>query len=400
MVIGSPDLNARFGEILKNATHVDIATAWATGGGHLQLLEQARKRQRIRIRAIVGTWGNATRPDALMDLHQITGGDLKIVEGANQLFHPKLYVFGNAGKSEPSAWIGSANFTKAGFGGDVGGNEEIVLEVGPGPEAKALAAWFRRRWDCCPMDSPVLEQIRRYSERWKPPRPVIQMLVSGSTSERIDLLHDAHRLQTFEDYCQALRKCEELLRGEAWGVFGDQRSYMSAIQGRQELLFGDWSQLDSDSRKRLTGNWRRPDLAWWGLIGRIRGLNVVKHKDVIQPILAKIQAADDSKFPDIAVAALDELMSIKQVGHGNATLLLTLARPDRLLSVNGESKRGLAVLSGLSRSTLGKPTNYRKLLKWLYAQPWYSTPCPDDNNAAQIWRFRAALVDAFVYKYK
>ena len=86
------------------------------------------------------------------------------------------------------------------------------------------------------------------------------------------------------------------------------------------------------------------------------------------------------------------------MGYGTATLLLTLARPDRLLSLNGASKKGLGALSGLRYSTLGQPENYRKLLQWLYKQPWYKGGEPRDEDLAAIWRVRAALVDSFVYE--
>ena len=95
---------------------------------------------------------------------------------------------------------------------------------------------------------------------------------------------------------------------------------------------------------------------------------------------------------------MQELTSIDNVAYGTATLLLTLARPDRLLSLNGASQRAYGRLSGMSHSTLGKPQNYRRLLQWLYAQPWYAESPPPDRAWEGIWRFRAALVDAFVYE--
>ena len=95
---------------------------------------------------------------------------------------------------------------------------------------------------------------------------------------------------------------------------------------------------------------------------------------------------------------MQELTAIRHVGYGSATLLLTLARPDRLLSLNAASAKGLGALSGQSYSTLGRPENYRKLLQWLYKQPWYEGGEPEDEDLAAIWRVRAALVDSFVYE--
>ena len=112
-----------------------------------------------------------------------------------------------------------------------------------------------------------------------------------------------------------------------------------------------------------------------------------------------MQAVLVSLVADVAVAALQELVSINQVAHGTATLLLTLTRPDRLLSLNGASEKAYCKLSGKRPSRLRKPEGYRELLQWLYAQPWYAESPPTDRALVQIWRFRAALVDAFAYEW-
>ncbi len=87
-------------------------------------------------------------------------------------------------------------------------------------------------------------------------------------------------------------------------------------------------------------------------------------------------------FPDMAVTAMKELTTINYVGYGTATLLLTLARPDRLLSLNSASTKGFGALSGKSPSTLGKPENYRQLLQWLYEQLCMAVR----RRRTKIWR--------------
>lgn len=167
-VLCSDNLHARFTALLSKAYSVDIATAWATPGEHLRALDAAANRG-VKIRAIVGISGNATHPDALKELSRITAGDLRIVPKGDRLFHPKLYLFERHGGGivKRQAWIGSANFTRAGFGGHSNANEEIVLEVGPGERADTLADWFQERWDRCRMDSRVSEVIRRYTEDYR-----------------------------------------------------------------------------------------------------------------------------------------------------------------------------------------------------------------------------------------
>ena len=410
LVLRSGDLIPRLKEMLRRATHVDIATAWATGGEHLRLLAEAarRKRDPVKVRALVGIAGNATRPDALRDLLDLPDGDLRIAEGEASLFHPKLYVFRRhkRGTPPPCAWIGSANFTNMGFGGGSRCNEEIMLEVGHGPQAEVLASWFDERWEACHTNRPVSEIVNQYGEGWKPSqrRRDLDRITSGSISKRVDLLADAHRPLTFEGYREALNECDVRLKDRAWSIFGESHSYMTAIPGRRRLLLGEetWSRLSHESQVRLKGGTRGAEAGWWGLIGRIRASHwpsVQRHEDEIRQIIAQVRKAED-EFPRVAATAMEDLMRIKHVGPGTASLLLTLARPGRFLSVNDASARSLARLSGTSRSTLGKPQNYARLLSWLYNQPWYSASRPEDEDGIAIWRFRAALVDAFVYDRK
>ena len=400
------DLNGRFAALLSKACSVDIATAWATTGEHLRALDAAANRG-VKIRVIVGIWGNATHPDALNELSRITEDNLRIVREGDRLFHPKLYLFRRHGNSivKRRAWIGSANFTKAGFGGRSSSNEEIVLEVGPGERADALADWFQERWDRCRMDFPVSEEIRRYTEDWKrsPPHRQVRQITLGAVSDRRDLL-DAHRPLTLEGYRQALNECEEELRDKGWEVLDPLgRSYMRVISDRRKLLLGEvsWSQLGAAAQRRLKGSYRRKDREWWGLMGRMGRKNwpaVRQNERKIRASLDAVVQAHDNEFPDIAVDAMRALTDIDDVGYGTATLLLTLARPDRLLSLNRASENGLGALTSKSPSTLRKPENYGELLGWLYRQRWYNDGPPTDEGLVRIWGFRAALVDSFVYE--
>ncbi len=330
-------------------------------------------------------------------LNSITRGNLRIVPKGGRLFHPKLYLFGRRDGTVTRAWIGSANFTKAGFGGHSRANEEIMMEVGPGARADELAARFREWWNH--YDTDTSEVIRRYKRDWKPPNRGVRTFVSGPVTRRVELLLDDRPL-TFDQFYRALRTCDQM--DLEWEVFHPERgSYMAAIRRRQALLLGEprWRDLEPASQRKLNGS-----LKWWGLIGQMnRGETwraVRDRQTEIQRILKRVRAArDDEAFPDVAVKAMKELTA-KHVQRGTTTLLLTLACPDRLLSVNGPSEKALGELSGIDASDLEEPEGYGSLLRWLYDQPWYADGPPTDGKLLPIWDFRAALVDAFVYEDK
>lgn len=154
MLLKQTDLLRVFKQRLQSAQHVDLASAWATEGKPLELL-RAAKRCGAAVRAIVGTHGNTTTPEALRMLRKI--GELRLVGRTGPLFHPKLYIFRG---DENFAWVGSANFTGKGFGE----NEELVLET---REVDEVAAWFEARWrQCGPLN---YSQLREYIENHEEP---------------------------------------------------------------------------------------------------------------------------------------------------------------------------------------------------------------------------------------
>ena len=90
---------------------------------------------------------------------------------------------------------------------------------------------------------------------------------------------------------------------------------------------------------------------------------------------------------------------MKGVREGIATRLLALARPDRFVSVNDGSRKGLAKCFGPDTPTaLGVPNNYRILLEKIYDRTWFREPAPQDEREQEICSMRAALLDCFVYK--
>ena len=102
----------------------------------------------------------------------------------------------------------------------------------------------------------------------------------------------------------------------------------------------------------------------------------------------------------IAAAAQGAVAGIRQLrgfGPGVSTRYLALARPDRLVSLNGPAPAGLGAFSGLRDKPDYLARNYGLLLQALNARPWYNSEEPEDPLERQIWRCRAALVDAIVY---
>ena len=70
MFLTTKDLERCFQARLESSC-IDISTAWATCGPVMNLFYKAVEDRDVQIRAIVGTYGDATHPDALERLRDI-----------------------------------------------------------------------------------------------------------------------------------------------------------------------------------------------------------------------------------------------------------------------------------------------------------------------------------------
>lgn len=385
----------RFRKHLSWATEIDLATAWATRHEGLRTLEQQRPRPTIR--AVVGLWGNLTDPAALRNLANI--GELHGVN-AEQCFHPKVYIFRGGGRSV--AWVGSANFTGGGFGT----NEEALFETS---DTKSVQKWFDDLWGCRDRSRPLdLDAIDDYAESRKrnppPPQPGPPNPPDVKPLRLLDEVND------WQDYVAALERCDAWWSRstqnyrQRWSVLGERSSWLETAEVLRDVIRQpDWAEFGDYDRRRLLGLISPV----WDLFGSTFGtrdptsMEAVfgDNRKAIQEIVLKVANANDDAFPELAFEAYRDLMSrsIRGVGPGIATRLLTLARPDRFLSVNGASSAGLAEHFGLPQKTLGEPLNYKRLLAAIYEQDWYKAPVPEHPRERAIHQCRAALLDPFVY---
>ena len=403
-VITSGELLNRFEERLRDCDGADIAVAWAT---HCPAIEKLRGfcDRGGELRIVVGIDGSVTDPTTLLDLR----GFSKLRVGsarrpATGLFHPKYYCFRNS--SSNTVWVGSANLTGGGFGR----NEELVLECAGDAESRA---WFDALWSSLPANPD--RAIAAYARDWQP-RPEGERRGSRSGRSRNGPPPVAERLDadwSWDDFMANLRaKHEAMLAAatkdgagkpeEPWSVFGEYRSWMHTIRvGRAVARLRSWRNLKPWQAAVLVGQ------SPWGALGTLKGAgkaysmitgNAGGDADVRAGILRHLRStgaagAEPMRTGVQALAGIRE--SGPRIGPGVATRLLALARPDRYVSLNGASRRGLAECSGLPRTTLDR--RYGDLLAWVYSSNWYRAARPTDALEGEIWDYRAALVDAFVY---
>lgn len=398
-LLDTNDLSSRFRQLVEESDSVCIAVAWMTTSDEFELLRAAATAGKA-VKVIVGLSGNATRPQALISLRQVA--HIRVGQGQPRTFHPKFYLFRSPLRNV--VWIGSANLTSGGFSL----NQELVHEF---DDDGTAVAWFEREWTR--YEHGWAQKIDEYCNNWQPPEPPPpeprQNLVPDLIEVRdpIDLLRPPP--QTWGAYVEALKRCDDFwqLRGEH-AVLRERRSYIETITtGRDLTRWASWRDLTKEECQILLGNSDRTGV--WGLLGSMKNARLAVSSFQRSPevreqirlaLLPSIEAQTEHDFLRAALLTISTISNIERFSSGVATRLLTLARPDRAISVNKGSVQGLSRLTGLSDNsqTLGDhERQYPSLLKWLYDQPWYRTPEPSDRTRS-LWHMRAALVDSFVYK--
>ena len=388
---------------LKKATHVDIAVAWAGPCDAVDELEISAKNTKIRI--AVGLSYNSTNPTTLDRLKEFA--DLRIgTSPSNGIFHPKYYCFHTPKRT--ICWVGSANLTNGGFRS----NAELVHEFEV--KNKEDLKWFELLWKNLEPDP--TEAITNYKENYTPPsRPPRPKPRKADTKPELPLLVD---IKTWADFVSGLKALNDHCHHHEypWDILGETHSYLHTIKvGREVVRLSNWTNLTRRECYILRGEKRgnANEEGNWGLLGTLPmgatpyvfnpvnmpGVGPVREQ--IREQVDRVLNANSSEIANVAQNAIKAIREIKlenpkhHIGPASATRWFSLARPDRLLSINSKSSPKLGELSGLPKTSLAK--NYAALLNWVYTQPWFKSSQPNNPLEQDIWNCRAALLDAFIY---
>ena len=355
------------------------------------------------MRIAVGISKNFTDPTAIRRLMNFS--EVKIVPDMTLgIFHPKYYCFHSR---STKCWVGSLNLTSAGFGS----NSELAYEF---IQQDQDQEWFEQLWHNLPDHTEII--LENYEKIYNPPKRTHYT----HTEYQVTALPSLTDIESWDQFIDGLRELDAYChqRDFSWDILGETRSYLHTINvGRGVISLDDWSKLTLRECDILRGFHRKNDHEGaWGLLGRLpmgsapyvfnpKNMPAVGvFRQQIRDRISQVFEAEGAGISIMAQNAVQEIWHIKPVegneygvGPAAATRWLTLARPDRLVSVNGKSAKGLGRAAGLPRTVVALSKRYSDLLGWVYSRPWFNAACPDDPFGRQIWNCRVALLDAFVY---
>lgn len=404
MFLTQEQLLPRLKERLEAADRVDIATAWMSFGGAFSALHAFAKARPNSLRAIVGTDGTTTHPRALRQIQQ--SAQLRL-PATHPLFHPKVLIFHQ--RDGAVIWVGSANFTRCGFEQ----NTEVVAELLD--ESGDARAWFDKTWS--ELDADCGPRLDQYEATWKP-APGGQGYDPTPPLSEETLWELAKGLTDWPSFVHALKVANPIWQQKMnCTVDGEASSWLNTITLGTEITRREsWDDLsDVDYHVLLGIKDDAEDVMGYGLLGSMQGAGEVKatflrhtpeNRATREHIRSYLQGpihASDSAFPEAAIEFIRQVSGMKRFGPAVATRLLTLARPDRAVSVNNGSRPGLSQLTGLPRSALSNvPTgsrakSYADLLAYLETKDWYRHPQPANRYEQTLANARGALLDCLVY---
>ena len=252
-LIGSNQLSKRFRELASEAGRIDIAVAWARPCEAIEALAASY----ANIRIAVGISKNFTDPTTLRRLNDIA--ELRIVpDDSSRIFHPKYYLF--HGK-QSICWVGSANLTGGGFGGNV----ELVHEFKINSDEHR--DWFEPIWDRLEPDPmpAIVEYERNYVAPQRSPRPSH----NGGEPELPSLAD----IGTWNEFVEGLRAYDDYYRYHeyCWDVLGETHSWLHTIRtGREVARLGNWTKLTKRECYILRGFKAQNDQEGdWRLLGTL-----------------------------------------------------------------------------------------------------------------------------------
>ena len=391
---------ARFKELAYQSTKIDIAVAWVGPCEAVEILKSCK----AKIRIAVGILGNNTYPDTLEKLAALKTTELRIYPNEPpEIFHPKYYCFYGP---KTVCWVGSPNLTFGGFSRNV----ELISES----EISKDTDWFESVWN--DLDKNPSRLIREYRKRWQKPKfpPSLRRVPKQS---ELPALADIH---TWAEFVEALKTFDDHCRSEQnFSVLGDTHSWLhTALVGNKVVRLKDWTNLTDRQCYILRGlTTKNESEGAWELIGRLQGArqasfilnnkrrpSVDLYRQKIRQELEPIFKCSPADLPSVAQDVVDGISRVRRkgvsypVGAVAATRWLTLARPDRLVSVTSLSKPMLRAVTKLTQKSLH--VKYHELIRRIQELAWfneYNKKSPKTRLEQDIWDYRAALIDVFSY---
>ena len=394
------EITSTFNALLDECHGVSFAVAWASFefDSCNRLLKSHRK---IR-RGVVGTQFYQTDPEFIESF--IGKENVKfILHQSGGVFHPKVYLF-EGRKGNWSCLIGSANFTRGGFGE----NNELLVHIEKRDDSSgAIGLEIRRQietyWDqekaiCA--DKIDLKRYRYWKDHFKRPLDKSQGKFGTKIAKK------------------SLNEIELLNWGWPEFFLKVQQDPHHSLAGRIKVLsaartlfeeHGSLATMPREDRQGVGGFFFTSDTPW-GWFGSMRGAGIFKnlineHPEGLSnaldeiPLEGPVRRDDYEAFIDQYKAAYPQRNGQpSRAGLATATRLLAMKRPDYFVCLDTANRVGLSGAFGITINNHDYDAYWDSIIEHICEGKWWNCRRPRRNIEGQVWDGRAAFLDAIYYE--
>jgi hypothetical protein len=366
-------LGARFSDLAKLATRIEIAVAWA---GHPKSDVQGdlwKVRSKIS-RFVVGCALYNTHPDFFKKWQNQP--NFRVIRGKDDIFHPKLYCFWFPGY--PTLLVGSSNLTAGGFEKNQEANVLLRGKTAKGALAAGIDAILRHYDSGTPPLGPGWRTwLSAYRKTWKkrqaskasPPAETktlgdVEGVTVWSWAEYFKRLKSGNQredvpLTVWLDFLERVR--------QQWGANGWE------LAGLPLEVRRDIASIPAGARV-------------FGTVGHGYFLQaVMSASPKVQKALTHIPRAGTISDSDWMLFSTKYAKAFSNAGVGSASRLLCLWRPDVFFSANKGSISALSRSFGVSQTSLKTWPGYWEAVKLVGLRPWASSTKPAGKLAGRCW---------------
>jgi hypothetical protein len=397
LILSSSDfLSSEFDRCCREYKTLRLAVAWC-GSPSKILPYKTLEDFDGTITATVGIAFCHTHPDAIKWFLDI-GADIRLFKEDIGLFHPKIYLFRD--QKRYAVFVGSSNLTYGGFYANQEAN--ILIEGVTSPEAAdgmnsledTLVKWHTPAFSFNPTAPWLTSYRKRYEAAMQNQRKHGIHTPAGAEEEisTASWLQHANWEVYYKKVLEGLKQHER-----------DGQGYHDVLDSAAQALPIPWTTqyFENIEKRRIIGGIKQ--YGWLGHVaasGQFRRLlanGTTKQWATIVEAINTI-AAFNRPIPWAKLTEqLDRLISLgptmKVWGR-----LLCLVRPDLYCTVAAVSvRKNLSKTLEVPQNRFDDPEGYLQLVKLIHSSPWFNSTRPTDKKVAEIWKRRAAFLDAIFY---
>lgn len=374
------------------------AVAWATPN---DLVDAAIAHKEKFKHLVVGTHLYQTNPEVLKRLSSVSTATAMSPSGT-KLFHPKVYLFSQGGQVR--AVVGSHNLTYGAMSRNI---EASVLVEGTAkdPVIADLIRFVHRSWlDALPITEDFLYQYRHQWQAKRAARESLEKFVP-LRRPRTKGTGRAPQEMTWAQYVVEVRKpshhsLEERLRvlGEARRLFTEHSMFSAMGEDERKLVAGTLGR--QKSKRDGTDYALFGSMGGSGAFAKLVGDNSTGLSRALDsiPITGIVTAEQYERYAEQFTAAFKGSSRIGSVP--TASRLLAMKRPDVFVCLDAANRVDLCNHFGVASTTIDLDNYWERIVEQMMQTAWWQSTMPDDSTEQEIWRGRAALLDAIYYSPK